>query len=322
MTEWWQRPYNGGPMAVPAKYFPRPLFPPDAAPSKQPSRDGPDVMAYKRTISRLGRWKPWSPSTWDDSFNNKFSQGRGTGGNVGDTGVAGVQRQMAGTIPEATGWIDQQTFNVLASCRVPEDPAFPHAGEMAMDPNSVNLIMQAYAIYGGQAEPPDDEDTLEPIVKTTRERALEAAQADVGYVEGGNNDTLYGQWFGLNFNPYCAMALSYWFEVDAGGSPSFSAGSAYSYCPYMLSDAKAGRNGLSLTSSPIPGDAVLMDFQWDSVADHVGIFESGTAQSFTTVEANTSPEGGGGSQSNGGGVYRRNRTQSSAQIWFVRVAEP
>jgi hypothetical protein len=214
---------------------------------------------------------------------------------------------------DPTGYIGAKTFNTLASCRVPEGR--PHEGEMAMDPNSVNLIMEAYAIYGGKAESPKP-------TKTTRERALAGAQGDVGYVEGGSNDTFYGAWYGMNNQPYCAMAVTYWYEIDGGGSPSFARGAAYSYCPYMLSDAKAGRGGLSITNSPIPGDVVLFDFGWDGLADHVGLFLSGNAQSFKTIEANTSPEGGGGSQSNGGGVYQRNRSQSSAQIWFVRVAEP
>ena len=186
-----------------------------------------------------------------------------------------------------------------------------------MDPNSVNLLMQAYETYKGQPEPPPA-----PSKKTTRERALDGALGDVGYVEGGNNDTFYGRWYGMNYQPYCAMAVTYWFEVDAGGSPSFAQGAAYSYCPYLLADAKANRGGLSITKDPIPGDVVLYDFQWDGIADHTGLFLSGNASSFKTVEANTSPEGSGGSQSNGGGVYQRNRTQSSAQIWFVRVAEP
>jgi hypothetical protein len=60
MTDWWEAPYKGGPMAVPAAHFPLGLYPPDAAPSHIPSKPGPDVLAYKRTICRrLGRWEPW-----------------------------------------------------------------------------------------------------------------------------------------------------------------------------------------------------------------------------------------------------------------------
>lgn len=308
MNEWYEKPYKGGPMAVPAKYFPRPLYPPDAN-NKIPSENGPDVIAYKRTISRLGRWNPWDPKAWDGAYNNSFSHGRGTG-NVGDSGVAGFQRQMN---IDDTGYMGKATFNTLASCRVPEGRE--HEGEMAMDPNAVNLIMEAYAIYGGEEHNPD-------YGLTTRERALKGAQGDVGYVETGNNDTFYGQWYGMNYQPYCAMAVTYWYEIDGGGSNSFSRGAAYSYCPYLLADARAHRGGLSVVDTPIPGDIVLFDFHWDGIADHVGLFESGNHGAFTTIEANTSPEGSGGSQSNGGGVWRRNRSQADAQIWFVRADEP
>ena len=303
---WWDSPYKGGPMVVPASYYPRPCYPPDAS-GKQPSGDGPDVLAYKRTLSRLGRWDPWEPASWDDSYSNNFAHGKNS--NVSGSGVEGFQRQMK---IDATGWIGQKTFNALASARVPDGP---HKGEMGMDANAANLIAEAFQIYGGQAEPP-------PSAKATRERALDAAAGWLGYVEGGNNDTIFGDWYGMNWQPYCAMFCAYVYEVQAGGSPSFERASRYSYVPYIVNDAKAKRYGLSVTSSPIPGDMVCFDFQWDGVPDHVGLFESGSASSFKTIEANTSAEGSSGSQSNGGGVYRRSRSSSSAQVTFVRVAEP
>lgn len=295
MTDWWEQPYKGGPM-VPVPGFPRMLEVGDP--------DGPDVLAYKRTVSRAGRWKPWEPSTWDDTYEEAFAMGRGTG-NVGDSGVRGVQRQQK--LPE-TGVVDERTFNTLRSVRVPEGP---HQGEMAMDANAANLIALAYDQF---AKPPPK--------PTIRERALDAARGDVGYFEGPGNDTFYGRWYGMNYQPYCAMAVSYWYEVDAGGSPSFAQGAAFSYCPYILDTAQRGASGLSITTNPVPGDLVLYDWGYDGVPDHVGLFESGTASSFTTIEANTSSEGSGGSQSNGGGVYRRNRRSTDARITFVRVAEP
>jgi hypothetical protein len=295
-------------MAIPAAYFPRPLYPPDAAPHHTPSKPGPDVEAYKITISRLGRWEPWEPQNWDRDFNNKFSHGRGTG-NVGDSGVAGFQRQMN---LDATGWIGKKTFNALASARVPEGRT--HEGEMAMTPNACNLIGEAFDLYGGKADPPPQPPSA---VKSTRLRALEGAITWLGYHETGNNDTHFGLWYGMNYQPWCAMAVTHWYEVEGGGSPSFARGAAYSYCPYMVSDAKAGRGGLSVTKSPIPGDVVLYDWAWDGVFDHVGLFESGTPSSFTAIEGNTSPS----NNSNGGEVMRRSRTASSADLVFVRVAE-
>lgn len=295
MSEWWQVPYKGGPMvAVPG--FPRPLYPPDAA---TPSVDGPDVIAYKRTISRAGRWKPWEPAAWDDTFSNLFSHGRGTG-NVGDSGVAGVQRQQG---LDPTGYIGEATFNTLRSIRVPEGP---HAGEMAMDANAASLIAEAFYKF---KQPP-------PPTKTVRELALAGALGWVGYVEDNGNDSHFGRWYGMNYQPWCAMAVTHWYEVEGGGSPSFAKGSAYSYCPYMLHDAQANRNGFSITKSPIPGDVVLFDWGWDGVPDHTGLFIDGSPSSFQSVEGNTSTA----SNSNGGSVMKRSRRSSEAKITFIRVA--
>jgi len=136
---WWENPYPGGPMVTVAG-FPRPLYPPDAlAAGKTPSEDGPDVQAYKRTVSRAGRW-PWGP--FDDAYSDGFAHGRS--GNVGETGVAGVQRQ-AGIEP--TGWVGEHTFNLLRSIRIPA--GLPHAGEPAMDHTAALLVDEAYELFAG-----------------------------------------------------------------------------------------------------------------------------------------------------------------------------
>lgn len=298
MAEWYEDPYKGGPMvAVPG--FPRAIYPPDAG--HEPSVDGPDVVAYKRTVSRAGRWKPWDPTVWDDAYSNMFAHGKGTG-NVGDSGVAGVQRQQG---IDPTGFLGEKTFNTLRSIRVPEGP---HKGEMAMDANAASLIAEAFYLFN-KPEP----------TTTTRQRALEGAVSWLGYKESpsGSNNSKFGSWYGMNYQPWCAMFVTYCFEVEAGGSESFAKGAAYSYCPYILHDAQAGRNGLTVTKDPVPGDVVLYDWGYDGAPDHVGIFEDGTASSFDAIEGNTSTS----NNSNGGEVMRRTRTSSDAKITFIRVKE-
>src|SRR5262249_9815977 len=310
-SNWWEKPYAGGPMVVPQSMFPRPLYPPDAAAKgKQPSVNGPDVEAYKRTVWRAGRW-PGPASNFDRAFSNGFSHGKG--GNVTDTGVAGVQRQQK---IDDTGWIGQATFNTLMSIRVPEGK--PNAGQMACDANAANLIALAYHEFGGK-EPTEPT----PSPTSQRQRALSAAIKYLGVKESPANSNLtkFGAWYGMDGQPWCAMFCSYVYEVDVGGSPSFAKGQNYSYCPYVVSDARNGRNGLSVTSSPIPGDLVVYDWQFDGTYDHVGFFEAwqaGSGSTFTAIEGNTSLT----DNSNGGEVMRRTRRVPDQATTFVRVKEP
>ena len=144
MSGWWEQPYPGGPM-VAVKGFPRPLYPPDD-PAHPVSDDGTDVTAYKRVVSRAGRW-PWG--SFDDSYSNAFAHGK-PGGNVKDSGVAGIQRQ--GNITPDSGNVGKATFNLLRSIRIPA--GLPHAGEPAMDATAVNLINQAYDRFKKKGKPP------------------------------------------------------------------------------------------------------------------------------------------------------------------------
>lgn len=312
MPSWYEQPYRGGGPAK-VKGFPRALYPPDAAEyGKTPSSRGPDVMAYKRTICRLGRWGYWDPSSWDDGYWDDFAHGIENPKKRLTSGVAGVQYQQH---IDATGWLGLSTFNALCYALVPNDPSFPHAGEQAMDGYAVDLINEAWKKFQGHEPPPAEKTTL-------RVKALNRARDQIGYVEGPNNDNKYGKWYGANNQPYCAMGLTWSYENE-GESPSFVQGSRYAYVPYIVADARNGRYGLKVTGDPIPGDLVCYDWQWNGEFDHVGLFEqwkAGTA--FTAIEFNTSPEGSGGSQSNGGGVYRRTRNLNSQSTVFVRVTEP
>src|SRR5262245_36725504 len=297
MTEWYEKAYPGGPMVGPG--FIRPLYPPDAASrGKTPSENGKDVQAIKRTVWRLGRW-PGPASGFDNAFSNGFSHGKG--GNVVDTGLAGFQRQMK---IDASGWMGEATYNALRSARIPT--GLPNAGDPGMDQTAIDLL-EAYR--DGQAGG-----------TTVRLHALSLAKGYLGYVESppGSNGNMFGAWYGMNYEPWCAMFVSYCFEHALNGSPSFQKGSRYSYCPYVVSDARAGRNGLSVTTDPKPGDLVVYDWQRDGVFDHIGIFESGTSFSWKAVEGNTSTS----NNSNGGQVMRRSRAAGDGNIVFVRVKEP
>jgi CHAP domain len=302
---WWNAPYKGGPM-VAVKGFPRPLYPPDSDKygKGKGSVTGSDVEAYKRTVSRAGRWV-WQQ--FDQTYSNGFAHGKGP--NVTDTGVAGVQRQQS---IDPTGYIGQQTFNTLRSIRVPDGK--PHAGEMAMDARAVELINAAWSRFGGK----------EPSSSGSNSAAarLAKARAEVGVKESpaSTNNQKYGAWYGMNGVPWCAIFVTWCDQLSARPSRSLAKGTLYSYVPYIVSDAQLGKNGLSIVSTPKPGDLVCFDWDRDSVWDHIGLVSVAPDASgnFTSVEGNTSTS----NQSNGGQVMERSRNRNSQGTVFVRVAEP
>ena len=300
-SQWWEVPYKGGPM-VAVLGFPRPLYPPDA-PGHPSSVDGSDVEAYKRTVSRAGRWK-WQP--FDQAFNNAFSHGKGP--NVIDSGIEGIQRQQN---IDDTGWIGEKTFNTLRSIRVPE--GFTHAGEMAMDARAVELINAAYERFKGK------EPVATPPPNSAQAR-LNKARAEIGYSESpaNSNNNKFGQWYGMNHQPWCAMFCTWADQLGAFPTKSFVKGSKYAYVPYIVNDARLGINGLTIVSSPIPGDLVCFDWSWDGEYDHIGMVEDPPDANgdFVAIEGNTSTS----NNSNGGQVMRRNRNEFGQGTVFVRVA--
>lgn len=149
-----------------------------------------------------------------------------------------------------------------------------------------------------------------------RETALRTAKTYLGVKESPANSNIcrFSQWYGM-IGPWCAMFVTFCYvEAD---SKAFVKGERWAYCPYMLADARAQRNGLTVVpaNEVQPGDVVLFDWKGDGVPDHVGIVEvPPRAGIFQSIEGNTSPT----SDSNGGEVMRRERNVSSVSA-FVRV---
>ena len=307
-SNWWEQPYKGAPM-ISLPGFPRPLYPPDSkSQGRTPSVNGPDVQAYKRVVWRLGRW-PGPASGFDNAFSNNFSHGKS--GNAGDSGIAGMQRQAK---IDDTGWVGEKTFNFMRSVLIPEGikggPG--KAGEYAMDAYAQSLLVNAWDQFGGKEPPPTPTTAL-------RVKALNKAITQLGVKESppNSNITPYTQWYGMT-GPWCAMFVTWAYE-QSGDSPSFVKGKNYAYVPYIVNDARAKRNGLSVVSSPTPGDLVCFDWHYDGIFDHVGIFERwSTTTQFSSIEGNTA----NGNDSDGGEVMRRTRSTTSAVCVFARVAEP
>lgn len=120
---------------------------------------------------------------------------------------------------------------------------------------------------------------------------LAQKQAEIGFLEkggssagNGDNDTPYGMWYGENFEPWCAMFVS-WCAHFSG----FNKVPRYAYCPTGVDDYKAmGRFHYTEGYTPQYGDVVFYEDQGSSVSTHTGIvisYNSGN-NTITTVEGN------------------------------------
>lgn len=148
---------------------------------------------------------------------------------------------------------------------------------------------------------------------------LDLAMAYLGYEEGDNNDTKFGNWYGLNNQPWCAMFVSYCF-ASAGRAADVAASTkkGFASCDAGLKwFAKKGK--LVPIGDAQPGDIVFFQFDNDAQPDHVGIVEKNATKRklLICVEGNTSSDNKG-SQSNGGGVYRKKRPYAT----IMAVARP
>jgi hypothetical protein len=145
----------------------------------------------------------------------------------------------------------------------------------------------------------------------TVEQVLRIARGEIGYREGSRNDNKYGRWYGVNFQPWCAIFVS-WVFAKAGqplrGSwrdPStwIQTVKGFSYTPFGARWFKVRRRwGLR----PRPGAIVF--FYWPSMGRvaHVGIVESVSSDGrfMTTIEGNTNNSG----SREGVGVFRMKRS--------------
>ena len=152
--------------------------------------------------------------------------------------------------------------------------------------------------------------TIHPIAQKVIAEAKRIV--DSGYQEGPNNDTIFGKWFGLNFNPWCAMFVSWCFkEAKATHLIQAQSSKGFASCTYGMKWF-ANKGQLVPIAQAQPGDIVFFNFDNDtSDAEHVGIVISNDKKKkiLNTAEGNTSG-GKKGSQSNGDGAYYKARPYS------------
>jgi hypothetical protein len=137
---------------------------------------------------------------------------------------------------------------------------------------------------------------------------IHTAQQQVGFVEGANNTNPYGEWYGMNNAPYCAMFVSWVFaQNNLSHLISAQTPKGFAYCPAGL--AWFQRKGAVVNKyDGKTGDLVFYSFSGNGQADHIEIIVDASKDGITTVGGNTSPDHAiTAAQANGNGVYLRHR---------------
>jgi hypothetical protein len=122
---------------------------------------------------------------------------------------------------------------------------------------------------------------------TTAQQVLKVAANEIGYKESppSSNHTKYGVWYGMDYQPWAAMFVSYCFYM-AGLPLPITTPKGFAYHPHA---AKWFKDHGWWDTTPQVGDVVFFDFQGDGIADHVGIVEKVNPEaSIVAIRGNTS----------------------------------
>jgi cell wall-associated NlpC family hydrolase len=150
------------------------------------------------------------------------------------------------------------------------------------------------------------EDTRNPKAVSVLSKAK--AYADAKYKEGTNNDTVFGKWYGMNNQPWCAMFVSKCFD-EAGFVNLVAASTKKGFASCNAGWKWFVKNGQSVpVGQAEPGDIVFFNFDSDpTTTEHVGIVYTNDGKgTLTTFEGNTAGDNAG-SQANGDGAYQKKR---------------
>jgi hypothetical protein len=145
-------------------------------------------------------------------------------------------------------------------------------------------------------------------------RILTVAASQIGYREGRdangnwNNDNVYGVWYPMNWNAWCAMFVS-WSAFNASVPETVIP--KHAYTPSGWNWFKAQKRTVS---TPQRGDIMYVYSSSIGLVHHVGLVEKVLSGGrIQTIEGNTNTSG----SAQGDGVYRLTRTVSS-KLLFAR----
>lgn len=140
---------------------------------------------------------------------------------------------------------------------------------------------------------------------------INSAASQIGVKESpaNSNNTKYGIWYGMNYEPWCDIFISW----NGNQINAMDVVGKFAYCPYHVSYFKQKGWWHDRSETPKPGDIVF--FANKGLACHVGVVEKvNNSSSITTIEGNTSVT----SNDNGGAVMRRTRTYGTVgSSWYI-----
>jgi hypothetical protein len=121
-----------------------------------------------------------------------------------------------------------------------------------------------------------------------RQDLVNTAYSQVGYVEGDDNWNKYGEWYGMNNEPWCDIFVS-WCSAMSDIPESIIPKFAYVPDTANFFDKRGEyKNSYSWGGDyvPRPGDLILFDYDRTSISDHIGIVVSVMGSTIRTVEGN------------------------------------
>ena len=122
-------------------------------------------------------------------------------------------------------------------------------------------------------------------VERTRERIVLIGSCFLGYREGRNNDNIFGDWYGLPNEPWCAMFVSYCMN-KAGVLPNVV--KKFASCSIGWNWFKSKGQTRNRGYIPQKGDIIFFDWnpeKGDGI-DHVGIVNNVNGEYIYTLEGN------------------------------------
>lgn len=120
-----------------------------------------------------------------------------------------------------------------------------------------------------------------------RNKIVQIAANEVGYKEQGNNQTKYGEWYGMQ-DEWCNIFVS-WCAAQAGVPEDVVPKMAYVPSTANWFDERGQYKNSKVNGgnyTPQSGDIVLFDYNHNTTSDHIGIVEKVEGQTLYTIEGN------------------------------------